>query len=251
MPDDYIFRFFEQLPRQGPGSNDQTLKALDMIRPSLSPTPSVLDLGCGNGAQTIALAQALPSAFITAVDLYLPYLKHVRSRSSSAPGAVARKFPCRASMLELPFGPESFDLIWSEGAIYVAGFKNGLELWQNLLHPQGFIAVTEVVWLTAERPKEVTDFWQNEYPGICSIDDCRSIIRETGLSLVSDFVLPDQCWDDNFYMPARTLVESDLNKTLDASEIKFLKDLNTEIETYDKYKAYYGYAFFIMQKRKQ
>lgn len=31
------------------------------------------------------------------------------------------------SMFEMDFEPESFDLIWSEGSIYIAGFQTGLK----------------------------------------------------------------------------------------------------------------------------
>lgn len=248
MPDDYIFHFFERLPRQGPGADDQTIKALDLIRHLLNPAPSVLDLGCGKGAQTLALAQAMPSAFITAIDLYFPYLKYLQSRHNSDQGKIAAVRSCQASMLEPPFQANSFDLIWSEGAIYVAGFKNGLELFRELLHRQGLMAVTEAVWLTAERPPEVTDFWQKEYPAISTIAECRNIIAETGMNLISDFILPERCWNDNFYIPARTEVLAELGRTKEESEIEFLNDLMREIDMYDKYKSCYGYVFFIMQK---
>ena len=50
--------FFEVqrgLPRQGPGSNESTIKALELCR-ELPDNPAVLDIGCGPGMQTMALA---------------------------------------------------------------------------------------------------------------------------------------------------------------------------------------------------
>ena len=248
MPDDYIFRFFEKLPRQGPGTDDQTLQALDQIRLQLVESPFVLDLGCGNGAQTSVLTKSLTSAFITAVDLYYPYLDFMRSRCNPVSGFAGKTAPCQASMLQLPFKPGSFDLVWSEGAIYVAGFREGLDLCHNLLRRQGFFALTEVTWLTSDRPQEVTDFWQNEYPAICTIEECRLMIQEAGFRLISDFILPEYSWYDNFYLPARTIIGSEMAKTRDQSEIDFLSNMTMEIDTYDKYKPYYGYVFFIMQR---
>ncbi|MGE5484827.1 MAG: hypothetical protein ACM3X4_07420 [Ignavibacteriales bacterium] len=48
------------------------------------------------------------------------------------------------SMLQLSFPPESFDLIWSEGAIYIMGFGNGLTAWKPLLRRGGYVVVSEL-----------------------------------------------------------------------------------------------------------
>ena len=63
--------FFEVqrgLPRQGPGDNGSTNKALALCL-GLPDKPSVLDIGCGPGMQTMALAEA-SSGSIIAVDKY-------------------------------------------------------------------------------------------------------------------------------------------------------------------------------------
>src|SRR5262249_11799155 len=60
----------------------------------------------------------------------------------------------RASMSALDFPDASFDLIWSEGAIYVMGFAEGLRAWKRLLKPHGAIAVTELSWLGPDIPEE-------------------------------------------------------------------------------------------------
>jgi hypothetical protein len=40
-------------------------------------------------------------------------------------------------MDKLPFGDNIFDLIWSEGAIYIMGFEKGIALWKRHLKPEG------------------------------------------------------------------------------------------------------------------
>jgi len=61
-------KFFTELERQGPGSTEETIKALGFIG-NLSDKTKIADLGCGTGAQTIVLAQNT-EATITALDLY-------------------------------------------------------------------------------------------------------------------------------------------------------------------------------------
>ncbi len=51
-----FFEIVETLPRQGPGSHSSGKRALD-LRAGLPPSPAVLDLGSGAGAQTIHFAE--------------------------------------------------------------------------------------------------------------------------------------------------------------------------------------------------
>lgn len=56
------------LPRAGPGGDEHTRRALELV-PGDAPRV-VLDVGCGPGAQTLCLARALPQARILAVTCW-------------------------------------------------------------------------------------------------------------------------------------------------------------------------------------
>ena len=71
-----------------------------------------------------------------------------------------------ADMATLPLPDATFDVVWSEGSIYLLGFKTGLQRWRRLLRPHGWMAVTEVTWFTEDRPTEAVEFWEKEYPSI-------------------------------------------------------------------------------------
>lgn len=59
-------------PREGPGDNESTLKALRSI-PNLPERPDILDVGCGPGMQTLCLAEAT-GGNITALDYFPQFL---------------------------------------------------------------------------------------------------------------------------------------------------------------------------------
>jgi len=89
--------FHPSLPRLGPGDDDSTARALAMLPAAVRQADRhVLDLGCGNGAQTLCLARLLAGR-ITAVDNHRPFLDALTSRAIAA-GVAGRIEPLCADM---------------------------------------------------------------------------------------------------------------------------------------------------------
>ena len=108
--------------RQGPGSEKETLLALELTGMRHNEKIKIADIGCGTGGQTITLAQKL-DAQITAVDLFPDFLDELNDKAEKL-GLKEKIITLEKSMDELPFDDEEFDIIWSEGAIYNIGFQN-------------------------------------------------------------------------------------------------------------------------------
>ena len=66
-----FFEAFDGMPRLGPGQKVATQRAYRAL--NLPAEPRILDVGCGNGRQTLDLAE-ISSGRITAVDNYAPFL---------------------------------------------------------------------------------------------------------------------------------------------------------------------------------
>ena len=113
-------------PREGPEDNESTLRALRMVT-DLPERPDILDVGCGPGMQTLTLAKAT-NGWITALDNHQPFLDALDTSAQEKHLDQTIK-TTNGSMFELPFEPALFDLIWSEGAIYIIGFERGLKEW--------------------------------------------------------------------------------------------------------------------------
>lgn len=152
-------------------------------------------------------------------------------------------------MDSLTFDENSFDVIWSEGAIYNIGFEKGLSLWRKYLKDNGYIAVSEISWLTDTRPEEIEQYWINEYSEIDTIENKLSVIEKCGYNPVAHFVLDEKCWL-SYYQPLLENAEEFLKKYDYADEVKdFVEQGKIEADMYNRFKDYYSYGFYIAKKK--
>jgi SAM-dependent methyltransferase len=233
--------------RQGPGSEKDTLRALDLLQLPTDQNLKVADLGCGSGGQTLPLAQNL-SAQITAVDLFPEFLNELKEKSQNL-GLSEKIIKLEKSIDDLPFKKEVFDLIWSEGAIYNIGFENGLKKWKDYLKVDGYLAVSEITWITPSRPKEIEDFWNAEYPEIATASHKIKQLEDNGFVLAGYFYLSEDSWLETYYKPLQERFEAFLQRH-NNSELarKVVADNQAEIDLYQKFKAYYSYGFYMAKK---
>lgn len=241
-----ICDYFASLERQGPGSPEATLKALSFID-NLTPASRIADIGCGTGGQTLVLARHAPGQ-ITALDLFAPFIEILNS-NSRAQGLQDRVQGVVGSMEQLPFQDGELDLIWSEGAIYNIGFERGVQEWHRLLKPGGYLAVTEVSWLTDERPAEIHDFWTDAYPQIDTIPNKVAQLQHAGYVPMATFVLPETCWIDHFFRPQAAAQAAFLARHPgNQAAADLVASESHEAKLYQQYKAFYGYVFYIGKK---
>ena len=151
-------------------------------------------------------------------------------------------------MDDLPFSKDNFDVVWAEGSIYNMGFFSGIEYLKRFLKPDGIMVVSEVIWLTADRPVEIDEFWQNEYPEIATPSRKMEILEEQGFILKGYFPFPKSAWWDNYYQPLQGRCNEFLSKYQSEAAKQLIEAVNMEIELYEKYCCYYSYGFFIAQK---
>jgi SAM-dependent methyltransferase len=151
-----------------------------------------------------------------------------------------------ASMESLPFDEQSCDAIWSEGAIYNMGFASGIRCWRRFLKPGGILAVSELTWLTQERPAELEQHWQQEYPEVDTASAKMAVLEKHGYAPVGYFALPERCWLENYYRPLQGRFPAFLARHRDvdtATEIVAAEE--REIALYERYAAYVSYGFYV------
>ena len=233
------------LPREGPGDNESTRKAYMMLK-GLPENPRILDIGCGPGMQTIELAK-LSGGWIDALDSHQPFLEQLK-KSAKKEGVDDIIKTVNGDMFNLSYENSSFDLVWSEGAIFVIGFEKGLREWRRLLTEKGYLVVSELSWLRPDLPGEARAFMKQGYPAIKTIEDNLEAAQKSGYRIVGSFVLPSKSWWDNYYTPIETKLPKIKARHKENREaLEFLAMEETEIEMFRKYSDYYGYIFYIMQ----
>ena len=233
--------------RQGPGGEQETEKALDLALIDHHEKLKILDIGCGTGASTLVLARLL-NAQITAVDFLQDFLD-VLERRAEHQGLSGKITTLCTSMDDLPFGDGVYDVIWSEGAIYNIGFERGVANWNRFLKAGGLLVVSEITWITASRPAEIQKHWQAEYPEIDTAASKIGVLEQNGYSPIGYFVLPEQCWLDNYYRPLQDRFPDFLRRHGEREEaLALVAAENREIELYKTYGAYYSYGVYIARK---
>lgn len=75
------------------------------------------------------------------------------------------------------------------------------------------------------------------------------ILEEAGYAPLAHFALPEHCWTENYFAHASARIPGFLKQYGHSEKALLLAEMQkNEIAHYEKYKAYYGYVFYIGQK---
>jgi ubiquinone/menaquinone biosynthesis C-methylase UbiE len=131
-------------PRENTRLQDQasTLSELLHCDTAFPAGSSVLEAGCGVGAQTVTLARNSPEALITSVDISETSIIEAR-REVAAAGLTNVRFK-QGDIHHLPFGPDSFDHIFVCFVLeHLANPVAALQVLKVHLRPGGTITAIE------------------------------------------------------------------------------------------------------------
>jgi SAM-dependent methyltransferase len=142
--------------------------------------PRILDIGCGQGQQTIELAR-LSSGEVIGIDIDLAALAGLRQRIERA-GLGDRITAVHASLFDNGFDDESFDLLWEEGVLHLLDPSRSLPECRRLLKPDRCLVMLETIeW----------------FEGI------RDRLPRLGLVLVNQHLMPKHCWWTDYGAPLK------------------------------------------------
>ena len=240
-----FFELFEGLPRQGPGTLATARRSLAACV-DLPEEPRILDLGCGAGGQTLHLAR-LTRGSVLAVDAHAPLV--ARLRESVREHGLDHRIEARgADMTQLDVEPHSFDLVWSEGALYNLGLERALPLCASLLRSGGHLVFTDAVWRSADPPPAVRALFA-DYPTMGTTGDVLEQLGRSPWQVLDHFDLPDEAWWTDFYGPMEArIAELRLRYAGDSGAQAALDELATEPQLHRDHAATYAYGCFIARR---
>ena len=242
----FFFEIHGNLPREGPGSDASTLRALKAVS-ALPKNPRIADIGCGPGRSSLILAKET-GGYTTSVDIHQSFLDTLKDNAAKL-GLSNAIEALNADMAALPFKNSQFDLIWSEGAIYLLGLENGLRLWSPFLKKNGYIVISHISWLTRTPSQVAADFWQEAYPSIAHVDDNLEIFEKANFNVTDYFTLPKSDWWNEYYAIIEKRIAALIKKYPDHMEAQTAaRDTQREIDVWKDHGDDYGYVFYIAQK---
>ncbi len=131
-------------PRENERLQDQAGTLVDLLHSDTAypPGSTVLEAGCGVGAQTVTLAQRSPDARFTSVDVSAESIAEARRRANRA--GLTNVDLQQADIFGLPFGTESFDHVFVCFVLeHLSRPVEALAILKRLLKPGGTITVIE------------------------------------------------------------------------------------------------------------
>ncbi len=248
MESNPIFKIFESVTRQGAGDDEHTGKAFSLIAEQRKGGGEILDVGCGKGVQTMALARLCPSCRIIATDIYQPFLDALDEKIAAGGFSGRIKTVC-ASMDDLPFGEESFDIIWAEGCSSIIGIEKAVMYWKTLLKKGGYMMISDIFWFTSSPSEEVRQFFAEFHPAMMTEENVFEIIRNAGLDLAGSFRLPSSVWEESFYGPLKEkfgALEEEFAD--DETAMMIIGGLKRQTRLFEKYPDEFGNTYLIMKK---
>lgn len=194
--------------------------------------------------QTVELLRS-GAGEVVALD-FLPEMIERVSALAESEGVSDRLKTVVQDMKEMTFPASSFDVIWSEGAIYNLGFEAGLRKFREFVKPGGYVAVSEAIWLKPHPPAEVVEFWR-EYPEIDTVAAKLETIKRNGYTVLGHFVFPASAWTEQYYDPMEKRIAEKAKdwRGIPAAEA-VLREARNEISIFRHHSDYFSYAFFVM-----
>ena len=188
--------------------------------------PRILDIGCGSGVPTMELAR-LGQGEVIGIDIDKSALDKLTKKIREA-GFSDRVQAVNCSILDMAFPEESFDIMWSEGSIFVIGFKRGIQEWKRFLKPGGFMVIHDEKGNVAEKLQQIS---------------------KCGYKLLGYFILSEDTWWTEYFAPLERLIaRSQTSYADDPHTLEEFSRARRELDMFKRNPERNNSVYFVIQK---
>ncbi len=164
---------------------------------------------------------------VIGIDIDQPALDKLTLKIKEA-GFSNRVQAVNCSILGMVFPDDSFDIIWSEGSIFVIGFERGIQEWNRFLKPNGFMVIHDEKGNVEEKLEQISNY---------------------GYKLRGYFILSEDIWWTEYFAPLEKLVAKwQTSYTEDPYTLEELNQAQRELEMFKNNPERNNSVYFVIQK---
>ena len=223
-----------------PGGRSFTLTSGLIAR--LSKKSRVLEIASGKGEAACALAQQF-GCKVEGFDIDPNIVSYASDKAYDLKLTTLLSFEVKDGKA-MDFGTGHYDLILAEGgALSYIGREKGIERCANLLKEGSYLALTDLVYLREDVPKEIREIYgDNGTFAYLNELDYRRLLEKAGFEIDHLSMVPQSAWD-RYYMSMRQLF-----KRRDSGlPPEIMRNMAREIDVYYAKNAmhYVGYVYIV------
>ena len=196
------------------------LKAISTI-PAIE-SPMILDIVCGSGVPTLALAEYYTGSTITAVDIDTKSLNRLTENVTEL-NLSNRITVVNCSLFDMEFEENLFDIILAEGLLNVVGFKKGFSILIKLLKRNGYFIIHDEF----QNHTEKTEF-----------------IERNNCKILDVFFLDEHIWWSDYFK----CLEEEISLQRDNELLELFKPDLSEIELFKQNPSQFNSAYYVIEK---
>jgi SAM-dependent methyltransferase len=212
----------------------------------INPASRILDLGCGYGDGSCNMAQQFRCKVI-ALDISEENIGLARQLAEAKNVSHLITFETK-NLLEADFIDEPFELVLAEGGVFsFVSRSKGLERTASWLLPRGWLAFSDLIFLSDKVPDEVKNIFEDTTYHYESETSYRTLLHNAGFDIHLMCLVPQSGWD-NYYAHMARRLEDDKGFFSD-KRIKLA--FHKEIDVFYRLEGfrYVGYLFCIARKK--
>ena len=195
------------------------LKAISVI--PVIEKPRILDVGCGSGVPTLALAEKF-TGNITAVDIDAESISRLEEKVKKL-NLSDRITILNCSLFDIKTEENIYDMIFAEGFLNVVGFQKGFLKAMKLLKKKRFFIIHDEF---KDHNKKI-EFIEN--------NNCK---------ILESFRLNEQIWWNDYYKCLEKEISSRRNKEF----LELFKTDLHEIELYKQDSSQFNSVYYVIEK---